>query len=187
MAADYFHVLQLPRRPWLDEAVLRENFQRLAVAAHPDVVGGSNAGFAELNTAWQTLRQPAARLRHYLELEHPEALRTAPQPPTELSDLFMDIADHQQDALQLVTEFGKAVSPLARALLEPRRVALRKHLQELAEGIIGRSTTIHEALQTGRLSPTELAANFHRLVYLDKWAEQLRETLLALDQGRLSR
>ena len=187
MPNDYFQVLQVPRGPWLDESVLRESFQRLAAVAHPDLAGGSNARFAELNAAWQTLREPAARLRHYLELEHPETLSALQHTPTELSELFMDIADKQQTASRLLAELGNATSPLARALLEPRRVALRKQIQALAVQIAEQTGAIHGALQGDALAPAGLAAGLNQLVFLDKWAEQVRETALALDQANLSR
>src|SRR5687767_12320529 len=93
MPADCFQLLELPRQPWLDEDRVREQFQRLAGAAHPDGASGDNAQFVALNQAWQTLRSPTARLRHYLELAHPEVLPPAGTSSAVSADLFMDIAE----------------------------------------------------------------------------------------------
>src|SRR5688572_4435679 len=125
MMADCFQLLELPRQPWLDEDVVRAQFQRLAGAAHPDGQQGDNAQFVALNQAWQTLRSPTTRLRHFLEITHPEALQHATSNPAASADLFMDIAEAQQRANAIAARLAEAKSPLARAVLEPERLAAR--------------------------------------------------------------
>ena len=51
----------------------------------------------------------------------------------------------------------------------------------------GAAGAIHGALQGDVLAPAGLAARLNQLIFLDKWAEQVRETTLALDQANLSR
>ena len=76
MADDFFAWLGMPRRPWLDPEAVKERFHTLSREHHPDQqAAGSNAetdaAFARLNAAQAALRDPKARLRCLLELEHP--------------------------------------------------------------------------------------------------------------------
>jgi curved DNA-binding protein CbpA len=74
---DYFALLSEPRRPWLDAELLKQKFLALSSAIHPD--HSHQAGerereaatrrFAEMNAAWQCLREPRERIGHLLELE----------------------------------------------------------------------------------------------------------------------
>src|SRR2546430_2129411 len=75
---------------------------------HPDAAGGDGAAFTELNAAWQALREPAGCLRHFLELEHPDALGSAGQTPAELADLFMDIAAFRQAVQNFAAKYSPA-------------------------------------------------------------------------------
>ena len=177
---DHFAAFDLPRAPWLDADELKEKFHRLSAQRHPDAPGGSGLAFEQLNAAWQILREPAARLRHYLELGHPGALSTNAQPPAALADLFMDIASFRQDAQRFATRKAAATSPLSRALLEPERVALRSRVESLAIGIAARIEEITIRLRDGKLTPEGLARLLTSLVFLGKWSPQLSESRLAL-------
>jgi hypothetical protein len=180
MAADYFALLALPRRPWLEEEQVRENFQRLAASAHPDGSGGDNARFVALNEAWQTLRSPMSRLRHYLELTAPELLPHPGSQPAANADLFMEIAEAQQCAGAVAGRLAAAKSPLARALLEPEKAAARERLESLAAQVARETAVIHEVLREGAAPPAALATALGQLVFFEKWSAQLRERLLAL-------
>src|SRR6188768_2393332 len=83
---DAFALLDLPRRPWLTPESVRAAFQRRAATAHPDV-GGNASDFSALTWAHETLRSPAARLRHLLENDP-----SAQSVPGELMDLFPQVA-----------------------------------------------------------------------------------------------
>ena len=85
---DHFAVLGIPRTAWVDAEELKTRFHRLSAERHPDAAGGTGAAFTELNAAWQSLREPAGCLRHFLELEHPQLLTTAGQTPAELADII---------------------------------------------------------------------------------------------------
>jgi hypothetical protein len=177
---DHFATLSLPHTPWLDPDLLKERFLRLSAAHHPDA-GGSAEAFFHLNTAWQTLRDPGSCLRHYLELEHPDALPTASQTPGELGNLFMDIAAARQAAQQLTTRLTATTSPLARSLLEPERRTLLTRLESLTSQINTRLESAHSTLRTNpNLNPSELAILLSTLVFVGKWSTQLRESTLAL-------
>jgi hypothetical protein len=180
MVVDCFQLLELPRRPWLDEKEVRAQFQRLAGAAHPDGQQGNNAQFVALNQAWQTLRSPTTRLRHYLELTDPEALQNTASSPAVSADLFMEIAEAQQRANAIAARWAEAKSPLARAILEPERMATRKQLEALASKVAEESNRLHRQLQADAHLPAQLAAALSQLIFLEKWSGQLRERLVAL-------
>src|SRR5215213_7996593 len=88
---DQFALLGQPRRPWLAGDELKETFHRAAARSHPDKAGDSEVA-SELNAAFATLRDPAARLRHLLELEHPEALARKTDIPPALANTFLKLA-----------------------------------------------------------------------------------------------
>jgi curved DNA-binding protein CbpA len=176
---DHFAVLGIPRSPWVDADELKERFLRLGARHHPDAPTGSGPAFTELNAALQALRDPAKCLRHYLELEHPGLLAESGQTPHELADLFMDIAAFRQDAQRFTVRLS-AAGALARALLEPERIALRTRLEDLASNVAARTEQIVTALRSGQTDPGGLATLLASLVFLGKWSAHLAEARLAL-------
>lgn len=179
---DHFAVLGIPRASWVDAEELKTRFHRLSAGRHPDAAGGSDAAFTELNAAWQTLRDPAGCLRHFLELKHPAALAGANPvtAPAELADLFMDIATLRQSAQKFGAKFAAASSPLTKAILEPERLAFRTRTTTLASDLETRTAHITSALRTAALPPQQLATALASLVFLGKWSAQLGELRLTL-------
>jgi curved DNA-binding protein CbpA len=180
MAADHFATLRVPRQPWLDEQVLRASFQRLAGETHPDAEEGDNERFVALNEAWQTLRSPARLLRHFLELEHPDVLTSADMNAGVDPGLFMEIADTQQRAAALAGRIADAKSPLTLAVLERERVTLRERLQSLTDRVDEATRAAHERIIASEAEPEVLVDELKQLVFLERWAAQLRERELAL-------
>ncbi len=78
---DCFELLQEPRRPWLDADALKARFLKLSAAAHPDRFHGgtdseraqANDRSAELNAAYNTLRETRDRFLAYRERCRSEA------------------------------------------------------------------------------------------------------------------
>ena len=176
---DHFAVLGLARAPWVDAEALKERFHRLGAKNHPDAADGSSPAFAEINAAWQTLRDPAKCLRHYLEMEHPASLAGVDGTPPDIADLFMDIAAFLPDAQHFAAR-NAAGSPLSRALLEPERIALRNRLDSLAASVAARMEAITARLREETLTSGELATLLASLVFLGKWSPQLAEARLSL-------
>jgi hypothetical protein len=176
---DHFATFSLAHSPWVDADDLKSRFLHLSATSHPDA-GGSSEAFTALNDAWQTLRDPAACLRHYLELEHPSSLALAAQTPPDLGDLFMDIASARQSVQQLATRLNATSSPLSRSLLEPERRTLLSRLESLTAQIATRLQSSQLALRTPNLTAPQLATLLSSLVFLGKWSTQLRESTLAL-------
>ena len=181
---DHFATLQQSRHPWLDAAALKDAFQRLGAQRHPDTAGGDADAFAALNAAWQTLREPASRLRHLLELEAPYLLARPAQIPPALADSFMRIATLRRTLEDFRKRHSAASTPLARALLAADQHALKSGL----ESALADLDTAHEqALAELRELDVEwparldaLAALHQQLAFLAKWSGQLRESLFQL-------
>lgn len=172
-------MLSVPRAPWAEPDLLKSRFLEESASRHPDA-GGSAEAFTSLNAAWQTLRHPASLLRHFLELEHPEALAKTPRTPADLGDLFMDIAAARQAAQQFGVQWAAATSPLARSLLEAGRRGLVTRFGGLSTQVATRLDAALAPLIAGERDPAKLTELLARLVFLGKWADQLREASLTL-------
>jgi curved DNA-binding protein CbpA len=119
---DAFERLGLARRAVLDEEVLKAAWIEQGRAVHPDQAGGDAMLSAEMNAAYEVLREPETRLKHLLEVEFPEASAVWATVPMEeeLMQVFMKLGP----VLQRVEVFAKkkaaATSALAEALLMAR-------------------------------------------------------------------
>ena len=186
---DHFATLALPRRPWLDAEALKEWFHRATAEFHPDVAVGGDAGrFAEINVAYNVLRDPAERLRHLLELEAPAQLSRPQTIPHELADFFMRLAVLRQALDAFAQKESAASSALARALLSEEKLALFRRCADAAAQL----DAAHEhALAALRELDAEwdsrpadaverLAALHQQLAYFTKWRGQLRAALFQL-------
>ena len=180
---DAFAFFDLPRRPWLDAANLRDEFHRRSASLHPDA-GGDADRFAQLNTAHQTLSSPASRLRHLLELEAPELLAQSPQIPPALGDRFMQVGAACQSAAGFLAKHRAASSPLARALLASEHTAQTQALDITLADLDSAHACALARLQNidaaWREHLTEIASLHAELSYLEKWTAQLRAMRLEL-------
>ncbi len=191
---DHFAALGVPRRPWLDADELKGRFLTITASGHPDI-GGDPAVFAAVNVAYTTLRQPGARLRHLLELEFPDTLRTSVAAiPEALSKCFMEIATLRREAGTFIKQQASASGPLARALLVSERSMLHHDLQKAAEQLTEMHEKCLEAIQEAdglwKEHPAQTAPRLaeiqQELSYLEKWSTQLRELLLELESSASS-
>ena len=191
MTDDFFALFGEQRRPWLDPEGVKETFHRLSRTEHPDQqeVGGEG-DFAKLNQAQAVLRDPKLRLRHLLELEHPEVKLSGPSGvPAGLADLFVAVHGLLREADAVLAKKAAATSALAKALLAREEFATR----EKVEATLGRVDAL-QANATAELQafdaqwldarPSGAAATLHefyqRFAYLSRWLEQLRERLFQL-------
>ena len=180
---DAFAFFNRPRRPSLDAGELRDEFHRRSGALHPDA-GGDAKAFAEMNAAHKTLSDPAARLRHLLELEAPEVLAQSPQIPPALADRFMRVGGVRQGAAGFLAKHRAASSPLARALLAGEHAA-ETHALEIALTDLDSAHADALARLSGidadwRERIPDIARLYAELSYLGKWRAQLRESRLEL-------
>ncbi len=190
MTPDFFALLGEPRRPWLDPEALKETFHRLSRTAHPDQQGTEDADFARLNQAQATLRESKTRLRHLLELEHPEIKLSGPSNvPAALADLFVGVHGLLAEADAVLTKKAAASSALAKALLAREEFAAREKVEHVLKQLDALQADATAALQafdalwTAARPPdaaTTLLGLYRRFAYLSRWSEQLRERLFQL-------
>ena len=176
---DAYALLHLPRLPWLKSDDVRAAFQSRAAEVHPDRAG-EPADFAELTRAYETLREPASRLRHWLALEYPTAALPSGV-PADLIPWFPQVAAQLQALKQAAQRKTAATSPLARALamevLRPAEILLRE-LEAVQESAHARIRELGAVLPGEGVA--ELAALTGKLVFLEKWTAQLSEGVLVL-------
>ena len=204
---DYFALLDLPRHPWLEPDDVQSRFLARSSVVHPDRVhsrstdekSAAHAQFALLNTAYQTLRDPRQRLRHWLELERGEPLQQLESLPAAAADFYFQIGSLCQQADQFLDRKAKAgaASPLAAVRLFEGAMGLREQVEQL-QGILEKKRAALEGEiksfsreAEGRGTPNGPAATAPRLVerleeiyrefsYVARWQNQLRERLVLL-------
>lgn len=118
-APDAFAVFGLPRTLDLDEAALEQRYLKLSRDCHPDLNRAKDTSdcvavlqrSAEINDAWQVLKDPWRRARALLEAESPGALaRNKALDPVFLADAL--------ELAEAVATADAARAPALRAELE---------------------------------------------------------------------
>src|SRR5579872_5628671 len=117
---DYFALLGEPRRPWLEADALKQKFLTLSGKHHPDRThqagteqkAQAQQRYADLNAAYQCLRDPKERLRHLLELERGRKLDQMQKVPTALMDVSLLVGGACRKADALLKEKSDATSRL---------------------------------------------------------------------------
>ena len=203
--ADYFALLDEPRRPWLDPEILKDKFHALAATVHPDRVHRAsepekqeaNQRYAELNAAYRCLREPTKRLRHLLELERGIKVEDVQKISPVTMHLFMEISELCRETDAFLAEKASVTSPLLKVRMFERGMALVdrlnslvEHLKGRREGLIAQMRNLNMAWETAPLvgSSTRLHVLpcsrlehiYREFSYLERWTQQLRERLVQL-------
>ena len=154
--SDYFALLDEPRGPWLDPAALKQKFIRLSVLAHPDRVHSSSEAerndaarrFADLNAAYQCLRDPKERVGHLLELElgvKPHDIQ--PVPPATL-DLFLEVGRACREADEFLRKRNSITSPLLSVQMFEQGMEYQAQLAALQQKIATQQEGLVEELKS---------------------------------------
>lgn len=197
---DSFALMGEPRRPWLDAEELRGKFLRFSAAAHPDrhreaapeARAGAQDHYAEMNAAYQRLRNPRDRLKHLVELESGARVTDVQQVPAELMDRFLEVGQLCAEADRWLAR-GAGNSALLRAErfeaaqeLSARLLKLNDHLGAWEEELQGRLRSLDRqwtSLGTGgdRAAVVAEMADLSRLYgFCARWTAQVRERLVRL-------
>ena len=199
---DCFELLQEPRRPWLDADALKACFLELSAAAHPDRVHGgteserahANARSAELNAAYNTLRESRDRLFHLLELERGAPSRDIQRIPAGTMDLFVEIGQCCRDADTFLATNPNSESPMLklqrmrqalewsdRLMALQRQVNLRREVLETTlRGLNAAWESAPPPSDPDRKNhlPLESLEDAARAMsYVSRWTSQLQERL----------
>ncbi|MCI0744734.1 MAG: DnaJ domain-containing protein [Verrucomicrobia subdivision 3 bacterium] len=189
---DYFALLNEPRRPWLDEEELKSKFFALSSGVHPDRAHtlaetekrAANERYADLNAAYQCLRDPKQRLRHLLELATGEPPAKVKEVPGEVVDLFFQIGVVCRKADEFLRRKTATTSPVILAGLFEEGQAISEQLINLRGKVLsGQKKHLDELRAMSEDWSQSLAvieAIYNALGYLTRWSAQLQERIVQL-------
>jgi curved DNA-binding protein CbpA len=183
---DAFALFDLERRPLIDEVVLKERYMRLAAARHPDLSGGDDEQFHLLQNAYKTLGDPAARLRHLMELVFRGAeVRDDSAPHAEL---FMCAAGAVHAARAVLSRLENRGTRLGRALLSAEIASALEQVRAAMASVRKTRSELTARLESLDLrwpdvSAGELAALASSFSFLSRWASELSESEFRLAHG----
>jgi DnaJ-domain-containing protein 1 len=198
--SDAFALLNEPRRPWLDTEALKQKFLPLSSAAHPDRTHNApeaekqqtNHRYAELNAAYNTLREPRDRLLHLLELEQGAKPSDIQRIPPGTMDLFVEVGQLCRDVDAFMAERANVTSPLLKVQMFERGMEWTDKLQALQQCINARRDELAAELQQmntvwevappigsaqrAAALPLERLEQIYRIFsYIARWSEQVQE------------
>jgi DnaJ-domain-containing protein 1 len=202
---DHFALLHEPRRPWLDPELLKPKFLALSAQIHPDHASGAGEteraaatrSFAELNAAWQCLREPKDRLGHLLELELGARSQDAQDVPPAAMDLSFEVGRLCREADAFLAVKSQTASPLLKARMFGPGIDLTDRLHELQRRIGLRRDELLAELKTMNAAwesapepasasrpaalPLERLEGLHRMFsYIARWTGQIQERVVRL-------
>ncbi len=183
---DAFAIFELSRRPLIDEASLKERYLKLAAHRHPDAPGGQDEEFHLVQEAYKTLRDPAMRLRHLLELVFPAFRKDGGHVPH--AEIFLRAGNAVQAARSVWQRLENTSSALARALLSPEIAEALRQIREAfgfvqqADDELAREL---EDLDTRwpEVAADELSTLATAFRFVSRWKSQLSEWEFQLSNG----
>ncbi len=195
---DNFALLDELRRPWIDPKDLKQKFLALSAAVHPDRVHNAPederraAGrrFAELNAAYNCLREPKERLRHLLELEFGAKPADVQSIPPGMMDAFFEVGRLCKETDAFLREKNTVSSPLLQVQLFERAQDWTERLNALQRELNARRDELFRELQAmngiwqsappATLPLKRLEEIYRLLGYFGRWLEQLQERIVQL-------
>jgi hypothetical protein len=180
---DAFEELGLERDLRVSEEVLRERYDRGSKERHPDG-GGTREGFAQLREAYEMLRSPARRLRHWLELEGEQVSRIG-MVPEELMGLFGEVGGLLQRVEGVRVKKEGARTALVRSMVECEVMELAEGVEAMRGRVAERAAELEGCFggfqERGLEGCVEEAMTVAAsLAFLEKWEAQLREAWVGL-------
>ena len=135
---NYFELLQVPRKLWIETPALEKKFLELSWKLHPDKFVNASAeeqelalkGSSELNDAYRVLRDPVARVEYLLEIEgmRKEGEHKQQAPPELLEEVFA--LNESLDELREAKASGSDLASL-KSRLELAERNFQKKLSEV--------------------------------------------------------
>jgi curved DNA-binding protein CbpA len=204
-STDCFALLNEPRLPWLDAEQLRANFLSLSAEVHPDRVHSASElvkqeatrRYAELNAAYQCLREPKERLLHLLELELGSRPRDVQRIPPGTMDLFVEVGQVCREVDRFLADRTKTVSPMVKVQLFQQAIEWTDKLAGLQQKVNAKRDQLAAELQginqcfevapapgtterKGALPLERLEGIYRTWSYVTRWTEQLQERIVQL-------
>jgi hypothetical protein len=143
---------------------------------------------SEINRAYQTLADPATRLRHLIELESPGAISRAQPVPEEIAIFFTPVAQTCQRVDTFFKKRAASTSPLAKALLSTEQYEVQENLEKIIselqqkqEALLLQVREADTLWQNDRPAAIGLLPTlWQSLGYTAKWLATLSESLFRL-------
>lgn len=166
-----FSSLQLPCSLRIDDASLREAYRTASKDAEDE------SAQATVTAAYQLLRSPASRLRHWLELQGLEG-DSRGVIDGELVDWFGQIGAVIQETDELLRRREQCQSALAKAMMENEMQAGRLRIEQWQARLqewLTQKMGLFAGIEAGSLSAAEAWVCVRDLSFIEKWQHQLRE------------
>lgn len=202
---DNFLLFDEPRRPWIDVDLLKKKFHQFSSTVHPDKVHDSsvsektaaNKSYADMNAAYNCLREPKERLLHLLEVEQGEKPKDIQRIPPGTMDLFVEVGQTCRDVDAFIVEKSTVTSPLLKVQMFERAMEWTDKLNLLQQKINAKREELTAELQQmnsiwesapavgspERLKalPLERLEQIYRVFsYIARWTEQIQERSVQL-------
>lgn len=202
---DCFALLDEPRRPAIDLEALKAKFFSRSAESHPDRSHGAGEverqaatdGYAALNSAYNTLREPKERLGHLLELERGRRPSGIESVPAEWMDGFMEVGQLCRAVDAFLAEQSKVTSPLLKVQRFQQAMEWTDKLNSVAgslnaklEAATGELQLLNEAWESApavgdsaraeTLPLDQLESVFRTVSFVSRWIAQLRERVVRL-------
>jgi len=201
---DYFALLHQLRLPWIDDESLKSKFLELSATVHPDRVHGaseiekrsSTQRSAELNAAYNCLRDPKTRLQHLLELEAGAKPKQVEQISPGTMELFLKIGQLCREVDGFLAERNRVTSPVMKVELFERAQEWTDKLQHVRRDLTNQERILTAELKqlnaawerapvsglarASALPLAELERIWRDFSYLGRWTGQIQERIVQL-------
>lgn len=176
-----FEIIGLEPALDLDLEVAESAWRERSRGAHPDSSTGDAAAAAEIHEAWNTIKTPASRLRHWLELNQIEIPR-AGAISERMMGMFAEVGGVLNEVDAFIAKKKAATTALAKALLTEAEMNAQQTLQAMIAKLQSEQTILQS-----KFAEIDAAKDFSagldvlsQLGFLEKWSAQCRERFLTL-------
>ncbi|MCP5520821.1 MAG: J domain-containing protein [Verrucomicrobiales bacterium] len=202
---DPFALLELPRHPWVDATELKEHFLARSAAVHPDrqhdaseaAKAEAQRRFADLNAAYNCLRDARERLHRLLTLESGGPPKDVQRIPPGTMDLFVEIGQACREVDGFLEENAAVTSPMLKVKRFEQGLEWTDRLQALLATVGDKRGQLEEELRSlnvvwdaappvgsparGAGLPLERLEQIYRILsYVSRWTDQLQERVVRL-------
>ena len=185
---DYFALLRQPHQPHLDDRAIEQAFHERARLLHPDAARANEGDeFAQLNSAFNILRDPCLRLRHLLELEGVTPAKELLAP--ELAEFFSRAAEISHRAKAQIANERGSNSAIGRSIAQLKRSRIRAELVSVLGELEASKLQAQSDLEdlnaiwsNDRVAAVGKAVQLQqRFTVLQRWMKTLRELQFQLE------
>jgi curved DNA-binding protein CbpA len=182
---------------------LKEKFLALSAQTHPDRVheapeaerNAASLRFAEINAAYNCLREPKERLRHLLELESGAKPAGIQRVPREMMDSGFDVGRLCQEVDAFLAKKSSVTSPVLLVQWFERGqdwmdklTALRQKINLRRDELLTELQAMNAVWERAAAAsappvklPLERLDEIYRLLgFLSRWSEQIQERVVQL-------